>query len=229
MARVTLASLARNFGWVVEDEGAVHATEAVLRSGGRVAYYADHAEGEGRPWGATGRVEPINDIATLKKESFGAAIIATYTVCDNEVEDLSYPVAIIRPKVLIMGLRSNFALTLQETMEEIESGLRQCRLAWSAVSKMAAFETDKSQEAFSEYARKVGLPIEWYTLERLEETRTPTPPSGRVAEEGETWKTVEALALLSACGGYRRDVLLVPETPTDRIVYSVARSVHPTR
>jgi cobalamin biosynthesis protein CbiG len=229
LAQVTLASLARNFGWVVEDEGAVHSTEAILRSGGSVAFYADHEKEEGRLWGATGRVKPIKDIGLLKEGRFEAAIVVTYRMCDNELKDLPYPVAVIRPKVLILSLKSDSGLSVEETREEIDRGLRRCGLAWSAVAKMAALETDKNQEAFSEYARKVGLPIELYTLEGLEEMRRQTVLSGGIADEGDAWESVEAVAMHSACGAYRRDILLVPKTPAGRIILAVARSEHPGR
>jgi hypothetical protein len=148
-------------------------------------------------------------------------------MCDNELKDLPYPVAIIRPKVLILALKSDSALTLEETRDEIDSGFRQRGLALSAVLKMAALETDKSQEAFSEYARKAGLPFELYTLEGLDEMRRQAVLPGGIVEEGEAWESVEAVAMHSACGAYRRDVLLVPKTPTGRIMLAVARSEFP--
>lgn len=106
MNEVTLASLARNFGWAMEDEDAVHSAEAVLRAGGRVGFCTEYGARGDLLWGATGRVDVVEDIQGLKRESWKAAFLVTHRLVDEDLKHLGFPVAVIRPKNLALGFDS---------------------------------------------------------------------------------------------------------------------------
>ena len=93
----------------MEDEGAVHSAEAVLRAGGRVGFCTEYGARGDLLSGATGRVEVVEDIQGLKRGGGGsweAAFLVTHRLVDEDLKRLGFPVAVIRPKNLVLGFES---------------------------------------------------------------------------------------------------------------------------
>ncbi|MFQ5912070.1 MAG: cobalamin biosynthesis protein [Nitrospinota bacterium] len=222
MSEVTLASLARNFGWRIEDDEAVHRVEAVLRNGGRVGLWVDHRDQGDLPWGVTGRVELLDDPRRLKKEDFEAALVVSHRLVEDEVKGLSYPVAVIRPGNLALGLECACELFLEEVQAGISQGLRACRLAWDSVAKLATVEGGKGEGALVEFAERFRLPLELHSKERIQSVCDLPGAGGSIPGEERDLGRSEAAALLSAGGSSSRGFVIVPGRRSGRLTLAVA-------
>ncbi|MFQ5693634.1 MAG: cobalamin biosynthesis central domain-containing protein, partial [Nitrospinota bacterium] len=138
MHGVTLASLARDFGWFVEDEEAVNAVESALRTGAKVGLWMESGEGRELLGGATGRVEVVEEVRMLWQKALGAALVVTHRLLEEELEGLPFPVGVVRPRDLSVGLDCDRGVTLEEVEGCVFEGLREGRLAWASVRKLGS-------------------------------------------------------------------------------------------
>ena len=222
MNEVTLASLARNFGWGMEDEDAVHSAEAVLRAGGRVGFCTEYGARGDLLSGATGRVDVVEDIQGLKRGggNWEAAFLVTHRLVDEDLKHLGFPVAVIRPKNLTLGFESEGEgggggeISADEVERAVSQVLRQSGLASGSAAGLAAPEADAGKDALAAFAENSRLPFEWIAPERLQAVSDP-PNAGGVECAS------EAAAILASGGESRRNSLIVPESRVGRIALAV--------
>ena len=221
MNEVTLASLARNFGWAMEDEDAVHSAEAALRAGGRVGFCTEYGARGDLLWGATGRVDGVEDIQGLKRESWEAAFLVTHRLVDEDLKHLGFPVAVIRPKNLALGFESEGGISPDEVERAVSQVLCRSGLASGSLAVLAGPEADAGKDALADFAGNIRLPFECIAPERLRAVSDP-PNAGGVecAAEG-GFRASEAAAVLASGGKSRRDSLIVPESRVGRLALAV--------
>lgn len=222
MSEVTLASLARDFGWVVEDEAAVDWAERVLRRGGRVGLCVDPGLKAGLLGGATGCVEWVEEIGGLKGEGLEAAFVVTHRLVEEELRGLPYPAAVIRPRDLAVGLECERGISPAEVERGVSQGLRGCGLAWSSVAKLATLESDGGKAALAEFAGKFRLPLEMYSREQVRAVSGLPDPGGMIlGKEGDSGYA-EPVAVLSGGAATGRGSLIAPKTRSGRLSLAVA-------
>lgn len=225
MNEVTLASLAQNFGWGMEDEDAVHSAEAVLRAGGRVGFCTEYGARGDLLSGATGRVDVVEDIQGLKRGNWEAAFLVTHRLVDEDVKRLGFPVAVIRPKNLALGFESEGGggISADEVERAVSQVLRQSGLASASVAGLAASEADAGKDALAVFAENSRLPFEWIAPERLRVVSDPPNAGGVECARGRggSFRAAEAAAILASGGESRRNSLIVPESRVGRLALAV--------
>ncbi|MFQ5692102.1 MAG: cobalamin biosynthesis protein [Nitrospinota bacterium] len=222
MSDVTLAALARNFGWVIEDEAAVDAVEGALRGGGKVALWADSGGPEALLSGATGRVHHVKDLGDLRRETFEAALVVTHRLVADELEGLAYPAAVIRPRDLAVGLECEAERPLEEVERSVLLGLRQSRLAWGSVARLATFEGDEGRRVLTALAEKFRLPLGFHASERIRAVSDLPDAGGPAFGEGSARGYADAAAVLGAGASSGRGCLIAPRITAGRIALAVA-------
>jgi len=221
MTQVTLVSLARNFGWGVENESAVHAVEDALRSQGSVGFCSEFGEREDLLWGATGRVEILEDSQQLRNRSFDAAMIVTHRLVEEQIRDIPYPVAVIRPKNLAVGLINAEPVGGEELQRRVRDGIRSFGLAWGSVAKLATANSDPGRDAVEALTEEFKLRYETFSEDRLNEVTEPGGSSGRANPQ---WAESAAI-LASGSPGSSRNLMGLDslEGPTRLAVALITR------
>ncbi len=169
MSEVTLVSLVKNFGWVVEKDSAVQAVENALRSRGKVGLCSEIENREGLFWGATGRVEVLDDPGQLQGRSFDAAIVVTHRLVEEQLSGIPYPVAVIRPKNLVVGLSSVKPVETEDLELRIRNRLLQFGFAWSSILVVATNDLDPSKAVIDILAASFKIQCRIFSENRLEE------------------------------------------------------------
>ena len=207
MTQVTLVSLARNFGWGVENESAVHAVEDALRNKGSVGFCSESGDREGLLWGTTGRVKILEDSQQLRNRSFDAAMIVTHRLVEEQIRGIPYPVAVIRPKNLAVGLSNAEPVGGAELERRVRDGIRHSGLAWGSVAKLATANADPGRDAVEALAEEFKLRYETFSEDRLNEV---TQPEGSIGRSNSQW--AESAAILASGGSGSGRKLMGPDS-----------------
>ncbi len=207
MTQVTLVSLARNFGWGVENESAVHAVEDALRNKGSVGFCSESGDREGLLWGTTGRVKILEDSQQLRNRSFDAAMIVTHRLVEEQIRGIPYPVAVIRPKNLAVGLSNAEPVGGAELERRVRDGIRHSGLAWGSVAKLATANADPGRDAVEALAEEFKLRYETFSEDRLNEV---TQPEGSIGRANSQW--AESAAILASGGSGSGRKLMGPDS-----------------
>lgn len=169
MSQVTLASLVKNFGWVVENELAVQAVENALRGKGSVGLCSEIENRKGLLWGASGRVEILDNPQQLQSRLFDAAIVVTHRLVEEQISGISYPVAVIRPKNLIIGLSNIKPVETGEVEQRIRDRLLHSGFAWGSIAVVATNDLDPSKEVVDILATNFKIQCKIFSENRLKE------------------------------------------------------------
>ena len=177
--------------------------KTALRSQGSVGFCSEFGEREDLLCGATGRVEILEDSQQLRNRSFDAAMVVTHRLVEEQIRDIPYPVAVIRPKNLAVGLINAEPVGGDELKRRVRDGIRSFGLAWGSVAKLATANSDPGRDAVEALTEEFKLRYETFSEDRLNEVMEPGGSSGRANPQ---WAESAAI-LASGSPGSSRNLM----------------------
>ncbi len=218
MGTIAPDMIAKEIGGELEDFGPLKYVSGALVDGERVAV-ANLTGVKVKSLEAELKKNVIlcRSIGEILTANCKAAILITHELLPEEAQK-NLPVhAVIRPKVLAVGLGCNRGTALEEFEEGVFSILEEHRLSEKSLQTLATAELKRDEEGLLKFADKHGLPIRFWSKEELETVQIPNP-SETVSKFVGVRGVAEPAAILSANGGK----LLVEKVKRGNLTMAVA-------
>ncbi|MHB8173168.1 MAG: cobalt-precorrin 5A hydrolase [Nitrospirota bacterium] len=222
--RDTLAvdTLAQKLGCAVEDYGEAKRVTAAIVNGEEVAAWSYmpatfKSRGTSKIPGNLRLYDSLDEVLNAKRDC--ALIISPYTLPDGMEAELS-PVAVLRPRVFVVGIGCNKGTTAREIGNLVARVLRERGLSPLSVRNLATICDKKNEAGITEFAINAGLRVEYISKRRLLAADTPSGPSEKVFRNMGVYGVCEPAALISAGA----DTLLAPKKKSRNATAAVAQA-----
>jgi cobalt-precorrin 5A hydrolase len=138
---------------------------------------------------------------------------------DDKRTDLPADVLILRPASLIAGIGCNRNTPMNEIKDLLDEVLKNNRLASSSLSRIASIDLKTDEPGLLELAKTLGLPIDFFSREKLGQVKDIQTPSTLVENHIGVKSVCEAAAILASQMG----TLIVPKHKTPNVTVAIAR------
>jgi cobalt-precorrin 5A hydrolase len=138
---------------------------------------------------------------------------------DDKRTDLPADVLILRPASLIAGIGCNRNTPMNEIKDLLDEVLKNHRLAGSSLSRIASIDLKTDEPGLLELAKTLGLPIDFFSREKLGQVKDIQTPSTLVENHIGVKSVCEAAAILASQMG----TLIVPKHKTPNVTVAIAR------
>jgi cobalt-precorrin 5A hydrolase len=215
-------TLAQKLDCVVEDYNEAKKVTAAIVNGEEVATwsYIDPALYSHRLDKIPGNLRFFDSMEELLETKRDAALVVTPFILPEDVELALRPVAVLRPKVLVVGIGCNRGTSAREIGNLVRRTLLENGLSMLSVRSLATIYDKKDEAGLTEFARKAGLKVEYVSKRRLLSAGTPSGPSEKVFKNMGVYGVCEPAALVSA-GAI---TLLVPKKKSKNATVAVAEA-----
>jgi cobalt-precorrin 5A hydrolase/precorrin-3B C17-methyltransferase len=176
-----LDSLGKNLGLRLEEGSDAAAVGAALVSGERVSLVSDRR----LPLG------PLPENVVRADEPEPPLIFVS-----DRVADVPRPAVVYRPPTLVAGLGCSRGAPAGEILGLLRASLAEAGLSEGSVAALASIEAKKDEAGLLKAAESLGIPVHFYSAERLAAVSTPNP-SSVVREAVGTPSVSEAAVLVS--------------------------------
>jgi len=210
--------LANSLGCVVEDWQAAKRVTAALVNGESVSVYCSlGAERLAKALrGSAGNLMVLSNLEDVYISHASASIVITPRLLDTV--ELKRPVAILRPKTLVVGMGCNRGTSARQIAWLYDRTLRRHGLSPLSVRNIATITAKRDEEGLLEFANSRGLRVEFISKARLKKAGTPSGPSEEVYRNMGVYGVCEPAALVSS--GAKR--LNVEKKKTGDVTMAVA-------
>ena len=176
-----LDSLGKNLGLRLEEGSDAAAVGAALVSGERVSLVSDRR----LPFG------PLPENVVRADEPEPPLIFVS-----DRVADVPRPAVVYRPPTLVAGVGCSRGAPAGEILGLLRASLAGVGLSEGSVAALASIEAKKDEAVLLKAAESLGIPVHFYSAERLAAGSTPNP-SSVVREAVGTPSVSEAAVLVS--------------------------------
>jgi len=176
-----LDSLGKNLGLRLEEGSDAAAVGAALVSGERVSLVSDRR----LPFG------PLPENVVRADEPEPPLIFVS-----DRVADVPRPAVVYRPPTLVAGVGCSRGAPAGEILGLLRASLAGVGLSEGSVAALASIEAKKDEAGLLKAAESLGIPVHFYSAERLAAVSTPNP-SSVVREAVGTPSVSEAAVLVS--------------------------------
>jgi cobalt-precorrin 5A hydrolase/precorrin-3B C17-methyltransferase len=176
-----LDSLGKNLGLRLEEGSDAAAVGAALVSGERVSLVSDRR----LPFG------PLPENVVRADEPEPPLIFVS-----DRVADVPRPAVVYRPPTLVAGVGCSRGAPAGEILGLLRASLAGAGLSEGSVAALASIEAKKDEAGLLKAAESLGIPVHFYSAERLAAVSTPNP-SSVVREAVGTPSVSEAAVLVS--------------------------------
>jgi cobalt-precorrin 5A hydrolase/precorrin-3B C17-methyltransferase len=176
-----LDSLGKNLGLRLEEGSDAAAVGAALVSGERVSLVSDRR----LPLG------PLPENVVRADEPEPPLIFVS-----DRVADVPRPAVVYRPPTLVAGLGCSRGAPAGEILGLLRASLAEAGLSEGSVAALASIEAKQDEAGLLKAAESLGIPVHFYSAERLAAVSTPNP-SSVVREAVGTPSVSEAAVLVS--------------------------------
>ena len=176
-----LDSLGKNLGLRLEEGSDAAAVGAALVSGERVSLVSDRR----LPFG------PLPENVVRADEPEPPLIFVS-----DRVADVPRPAVVYRPPTLVAGVGCSRGAPAGEILGLLRASLAEAGLSEGSVAALASIEAKKDEAGLLKAAESLGIPVHFYSAERLAAVSTPNP-SSVVREAVGTPSVSEAAVLVS--------------------------------
>lgn len=125
---------------------------------------------------------------------------------------------ILRPRDLVVGIGCNRGTSAEEIAAAVAAEFKHAFLALPSVACFATIAGKEDEAGIAEFARRLGLPVEYHTPDDLNRVRAPSPPSPHALAAVGARGVCEPAALLTA----GTDTLLVKKRKRGNVTIAVA-------
>lgn len=213
-------TLARELGCAVEDWNEAKNVTAAIVNGESVAAWTDmDAEALARRLKKIpGNLHFYDSIEDLLEAGHDAALLITPYVLPDDVMLALGPVAVLRPKALVVGIGCNRGTDEGEIEALFMKTLRGHGLSPLSVKNVATVSEKRDEPGLLAFAKKHGLKVDFISRARLLAAATPSGPSEKVFKNMGVYGVCEPAALVSAGA----EALLVPKRKSKNATIAVA-------
>jgi cobalamin biosynthesis protein CbiG len=220
--RDTLAvdTIASMLDCVVEDHNEAKKVTAAIVNGDSVSAYTDIDDETlaDRLTNVPGNLHFHDSIDEVVDSERDAALVITPVVLSDELYLALRPVAVLRPKILVVGIGCNRGTTEEEIERLFIKTFREHGLSPLSVRNVATVSEKRDEAGLLGFADKNKLKIEFIPKGRLLKAATPSGPSEKVFEKMGVYGVCEPAALLSAGA----KTLLVAKKKSKNVTIAVA-------
>jgi cobalt-precorrin 5A hydrolase len=223
--RLAVDTLAGMLDCAVEDATQAKRVTAAIVNEERVSIYShiDLCVLAGRLGKKPANLRVYHDVLGVIGSEHDAAILITPRVLPDETMKSLEPVAVLRPKVLVVGIGCNRGTSSEEIEGLFDETLKEGRLSPLSVRNIATIEDKRDEAGLVEFAKKRNLKVEYFSKEDLSKADTPSGASETVFKNMGVYGVCEPAALLSA--GAR--TLLVAKRKSENATTAVAEAALP--
>lgn len=214
---IAVDTLAGMLDCAIEDFTAAKKVTATIVNGGKVAAYS-YIDIAGRLDGINADIEFYETAEDALKAKADAAILITPFLLETKKRK---PVAVLRPRVLVVGMGCNRGTSEEEIERLFVDTLNDAGLSPMSVKMLASVEDKKDEEGLLSFAKKRGLKIKFFTKLQLLKGKTPSGASETVFRNLGVYGVCEPAALLAA--GAKK--LLVAKKKTKNATIAIAEAV----
>jgi cobalt-precorrin 5A hydrolase len=215
---IAVDTLAGMLDSAIEDFEAAKKVTATIVNGGKVAAYS-YIDIAGRLDGINADIEFYKSHEDALKAKADAAILITpFLLPDIKKRN---PVAVLRPRVLVVGMGCNRGTSEEEIERLFVDTLEDAGLSPMSVKMLASVEDKKDEAGLLSFAKKRGLKIKFFTKLRLLKCKTPSGASETVFRNLGVYGVCEPAALLAAGA----KMLLVAKKKTKNATIAIAEAV----
>ncbi len=215
---IAVDTLAGMLDCAIEDFDAAKRVTAAIVNGGKVAAYS-HIDIAGRLDSINADIEFYKTAEDALKAKADAAILITPYLLEIKKRK---PVAVLRPRVLVVGMGCNRGTSEEEIERLFIDTLDDARLSPMSVKLVTSVEDKKDEVGLLSFAKKRGLKIKFFTRERLLKGKTPSGASETVFRNLGVYGVCEPAALLAA--GAKKLLVAKKKTKNATIAIAEARS-----
>jgi len=140
----------------------------------------------------------------------------------DEIKELPPTWLILRPRTLVAGIGCNRGTGKEEIKNFLYNVFRKYRLSVKSLCRLATIDIKKDEAGLIELAEEFGLPIMFYSSEKLNRVKGVQSPSKLVEKHTGVESVCEGAALLGA----KTSKLLVPKQVAKDVTVAVARTVY---
>ncbi len=211
--------LAESLGCAIEDWNAAKKVTAALVNGESVSVYCSLGpERLAKALkGSPGNLVVLSNLEDVYITGTSASIVITHRLLDDE-DRLKRPVAVLRPKALVVGIGCNRGTSARQIAWLYDRTLRRHALSPLSVRNIATVSEKRDEEGLLEFANARGLEIDFITKARLNKAATPSGPSEAVYRNMGVYGVCEPAALVSA----KAKRLIVEKRKTKDVTVAVA-------
>ncbi|MBW1779067.1 MAG: cobalt-precorrin 5A hydrolase [Deltaproteobacteria bacterium] len=138
---------------------------------------------------------------------------------DDVLLALSKNVLILRPPTLVAGIGCNRNTSMAEIQQVLSAVFQRFGLSERSLKEIATVDVKVGEKGLSELARKLFLPISFFSASELNAVKAIKSPSVRVERHIGAKSVCEAAAIL----GSNQGNLIVPKQKTQNVTVAVAR------
>lgn len=213
-------TLAGRLGALVEDYNEAKKVTAAIVNGESVSAYSDLDEETlaGKVGRVPGNIQFYDSIDEVIQSSPDAALIISPFAISDEIYLSLRPVAVLRPRVLVVGIGCNRGTSPGELQRLFVKTFKEHGLSALSVRNIATISDKEDEAGLIAFAKKQKLDVEFISKEKLREAATPSGPSGKVFEKMGVYGVCEPAALLSAGA----ETLLVSKKKSKNATIAVA-------
>lgn len=212
--------LGREFGWEAASWENATAVSAHVVNEEPVGFYQSTGE---RDWWA-GKDLPKNihifdSLGALAAAPMTAALIVTDEVLGPEHSDLLKKAVVYRPKSLTVGVGCTRGTSAEAIEIAVTGALEENGLSLKSIRSIATIDLKRDEAGITEFARKLRVPVEYYTQEQLNAAIGITHTSEAAMKHVGAVGVSEPSALLAA----GVEELVVPKYKYGMVTVAVAR------
>lgn len=138
--------------------------------------------------------------------------------CSHEIKPVSRETLVLRPRILCVGIGCNRGTSLKTIFDFLCEVFESEKLSIKSISKFSTIDLKKDEKGLLALAKKMALPLEFYTREVLAKVSSIITPSKIVEKHVGVQSVSEACAILSSENGK----LIVSKKKNKDVTISVA-------
>ncbi|ADL07097.1 cobalt-precorrin 5A hydrolase [Thermosediminibacter oceani] len=186
---------AAKLGLYIENfEGLKRVSSCLLR-GDKVAYVLE----SGYPVDAIERRHFEQNAVICDRVPRDAA--AAVFITDKRVNPPGIPHVILRPRSLVLGIGARKGAKYPELLRLLSEALDQLNLSVTGIGRIATVDLKREEESINELSRSLKVPVEFYTVKRLQEVENRFPLSEFVKQRIGVGSVARPSAFLASNGG----------------------------
>lgn len=207
--------LAKELGWVISDLSRVKILNSLLLDGSKIAVGDESGRictyFQGR--GNLSFHESVDKAINCVAEGF---VLVTNRSLPPEA--LPEKTLVLRPRNIVLGIGCNRGTPAEEIEAFVTQQLHRLHVSAESLHSIATAEAKRDEPGLITYAKKLGLPLQFYSSAELNQMPVPTPPSQYVLDAIGATGVAEPAALLSA----GRGPLLLQKVKSVNVTLAVA-------
>ena len=208
--------LAKESGWGISDFSKVKILNSLLLDDLEIAV-VDNSGLTRKYFQGRGRLS-FHDTFKQATESMAEGFLFV-TKRHLPSEFVSQNTLILRPRNLVLGIGCNRGTPAEEIEEFVALQMHQLHLCPESLHSIATAEAKHDEAGLIAYAKKVGLPLKFYSSAQLNQVVVPTPPSQHALDAIGAAGVAEPAAILASEGGS----LLLKKVKTANVTLAVAQ------